>query len=65
MKIIVVNDMYECPFKYSESYQLSDVSSGMDTKCTILEDECWQGSCPLKKEGEVKVIWNVKEQEIK
>ena len=63
MKIIKVNDMYECPFKYSEYYQLSEITAGCDTKCTIIEDECWQKNCPLKKEGEIKVIWSVEKQE--
>lgn len=60
MRTINVNDMYECPFKYIDYYELSDYTSGCDTKCTILEDECWQANCPLKEENEIKVIWSVK-----
>ena len=62
MQTIKINDMYECPFQHEESYQYSELTWGSDTKCTILKDDCFQKNCPLKKQGIIKVIWNVKEQ---
>ena len=60
MKVIKVNDMYECPFKYSEYYQLSELTAGSNTMCSLSKNECWQKNCPLKKEDTIKVIWSVK-----
>jgi len=60
MKVMVVNDMFECPFKYTEVYQISEFTAGSDNKCTLTHTDCWQKDCPLKKEGKIKVVWNVK-----
>lgn len=59
MKTIKIECMFECPFQYDEHYQMSEYTWGTDTKCTILGDDCWQDKCPLKKEGEIRVVWGV------
>ena len=55
-----VDDMYECPFSHDEHYQISDVTAGSDIMCAFSRKECWQSDCLLKKEGEIRVVWNVK-----
>jgi len=57
MRTIEVEDMFECPFKYDEHYQLSEWTSGCDTMCTILKDECYKENCPLIKENSIKIEW--------
>ena len=63
MKEIKVDAMFECPFQHEEYYEYSEYTSGTDTKCTILEDGCWQKNCPLKAEEEIKVTWAVEEDD--
>lgn len=61
MKTVLVENMFECPFEYEEIYQISDVTAGSDTMCTILRDDCRQKNCPLKKEQQITIRWSVKE----
>ena len=58
MKTIKVTDMYECPFKGTREYQLSELTSGIDGVCIVGGfGECELKDCPLKKEGIIKVVW--------
>ncbi len=58
MKELFVKEMFECPFQYDEIYQLSELTSGVDTKCTLTDDnECTLKDCPLKHAQEIKVTW--------
>lgn len=59
MKEVRVENMFECPFAYEEEYQLSDVTMGSNTMCTILGGDCFQVNCPLKAEKEIRVTWAV------
>lgn len=61
MKIIKVKEMFECPFQYTEVYQLSELTSGADTMCSITKEDCYLKSCSLKKEKGFKVMWDRKE----
>lgn len=60
MQRIIVEDMYECPFKFEEMVVYSEYSSGTDTKCTLLKNDCYKKKCPLQKEGSIKVHWKGK-----
>jgi len=57
---LLVEDMFECPFKYDEYYKLSEYTSGTDTRCTLNNKYCYQAACPLKKEKTIIVKWAVK-----
>ena len=58
MRTIKVEEMFECPFQGSETYQLSERTSGVDKVC-LLQDrgDCQLKGCPLKKAHTIKVIW--------
>lgn len=59
-KVVVVNDMFECPFSHEFTYQLSELTSGTDTHCSLTKDHsCILERCPLKKAGEIIVRWEV------
>ena len=58
MKVIIVEDMYECPFKGSYEYQLSELTSAADDVCLLRSsDECIMDKCPLIKEKQITVKW--------
>lgn len=58
MREIIVSAMYECPFKGTESYQLSELTSGCNDVCLLLDsDDCMRDKCPLIKEGTINVTW--------
>lgn len=45
---------YECPFHYSETYMISDVTAGSDSKCAFLDNSCCglgKKECPLKNDS--------------
>ncbi len=55
---IRVEDMYECPFKGSFTYQLSELTSGVDDVCLLQDGAgCQLKGCPLKTAKTIKVIW--------
>ncbi len=58
MRIIKVEEMFECPFRGSETSQLSERTSGVDNIC-LLQDrgDCQLKGCPLKTANTIKVIW--------
>ena len=61
MKEIIVEDMYECPFKGTHEYQLSELTGGCDDVCLLRDsDECEQAKCPLIKESVITVKWRQK-----
>ena len=60
MRVIKIDAMYECPFSYSEIYRISKYTAGADTMCALSYKKCFQKTCPLKKDGEIRVVWNVK-----
>ena len=57
MKVIEVEEMFECPFQYSEYYKMSEYTSGADDMCAITKEYCCLKTCELKKEGEIKIMW--------
>ena len=57
MKKTDVEFMHECPFMYSETYQLSEMTGGADDMCSINHKYCMRKDCPLQKEGKINVIW--------
>lgn len=45
---------YECPFHYSETCMISDVTAGSNSMCAFLDDDCCglgQKKCPLKNDS--------------
>ena len=59
MQTVLVKYMFACPFAYEETYQISELTVGSDTMCTILKENCQQRYCPLKKEQQITVRWSV------
>lgn len=58
MRIIKVEEMFECPFKGSETIQYSELTSGTDDVCLLQDrDDCQLKGCPLKEAKTIKVIW--------
>lgn len=58
MRCIVVHEMFECPFQGSETYQLSELTSGADDVCLLMDrDYCSLDKCPLRKARMIKVVW--------
>jgi len=58
MKEIIVEYMFECPFKGTVAYQLSELTSGEDIVCLLMDsDDCEEEKCPLIREEQILVKW--------
>ena len=60
MQTVLVENMFECPFKYEEQYMISEMTAGSSTMCTILEEGRQQKYYPLKKEQQITIKWGVR-----
>ena len=62
MRVINVEEMFECPFKGREVYQISEYTWGGDDICLLQDgDICRLMGCPLKKAKTIKVVWKRKD----
>jgi len=50
-KVKMVEFNFECPFHYTEVYQMSEYTAGSDSMCAFLNADCYglsKKKCPLK-----------------
>ena len=58
-KTISVENMFECPFQYTNIIELSDYTSDTEQLCTLRHGkDCVLKECPLEDAGKIQVIWN-------
>lgn len=56
-------DSWTCPFRSEAQVALSEVTWDTEVKCGLLQDDCWEAECPLKKAGTIVVHWNQGDEE--
>ena len=58
MKIIEVEDMYECPFQIPETFQIGDMTWDTRYTCKILDgNDCEWDKCPMRIHKQYRIKW--------
>lgn len=58
MKIIEINDMYECPFKQTDTIMLSELTADTDERCNLRDgDNCDWEKCPMRIHKQYRIKW--------
>ena len=47
--------MFECPFLSENEYQLSELTGGVSSICSLSKGDCEKDSCLLQKNGSVTI----------